>query len=159
MVKLTLMKKGLPKNMMRLWRTIMKDELAKILIAWRENTLPKHFKTGAGQIYKYHRRKPAYRMKKRGLNLPPLIYSGRSRRKMIADRRRPSGSSKRATLRLKAESFWNLRRKAFPARGKTLAHEITKVTQKEADNMLKVLLAKVSHRINENRHFEKTLLR
>ena len=143
--------------MMRLWRMIMKEELPKILIEWREKTLPKHFKKGAGQTYKYHQRKPAYRHRKQKRNLPPLVYSGQSRRKMIADRRRPSGSSKRATLRLKAEGFWNLRRKAY--KGKTLAHEITKVTQKEANNMLKVLLARVTHRINENRFFEKTLLR
>jgi len=157
MVKLTLIKKGLPKNMMSLWRMIMKEELAKILIDWRGTTLPEHFKTGAGQKYKYHQRQAAYRHRKSAKNLPPLVYSGRSRREMVADRRRPSGSSKQATLRLKAEGFWQIRRRAF--KGKTLADEVTKVTQTESNNMLKVLLAKVSHRINENRYFEKTLLR
>ncbi len=51
--------------------------------AWHHNIAPKHFKKGAARKYKYKKRSPKYTRKKNRKGLPPLVFSGRSRRQLL----------------------------------------------------------------------------
>ena len=149
---MTLSRKGLPRNWRRRFGQIVKEEMQRALVQWREGTLPKHFQPGAGNIYKYQPRTNKYQKRKRRKGLGPMVYSGDSRRKMLADAREPKGGTKRVVLRLKSPRAFH---KKFPGWDHRMADEITKVTKKELTEMYYIISVRVARRLTEERSYEK----
>jgi hypothetical protein len=62
---------------------IATDVLEKVLYNWFYNTAPGHFKQGAAVKYQYQERTPAYQKRKRKKGLPALVWSGRTRERLL----------------------------------------------------------------------------
>lgn len=148
MIKVTVSKKGTPKAMEKALPGIIKDALKRAAKAWRENVLPKHFETGASRKYGYMGRSTGYDRKKRKMGSPPaLVYTGRAMRKILADRREPTGTHKQVTLRIPAYGFFNMQYRNWP-QGHTMAQEVTAMNKEDLGRIYKDVQIRVELELN-----------
>ncbi|MBN1126921.1 MAG: hypothetical protein JXA82_18105 [Sedimentisphaerales bacterium] len=71
------------KGIQRRIPNLIDAQMKKAMHGWHQNILPKHFKHGAAQRYKYQPRTKRYQNRKRRMGSPPaLVYSGESKRQL-----------------------------------------------------------------------------
>lgn len=112
MLKITVMRPA-AKKLLKHFRTVCRMAYVRALKDWRAGTLPAHFKLGAAKRYGYFPRTKKYQARKRRNKhgAPALVYSGDSRRAMIASRRAPETPSRRTAkqrvvLKIPAERYF-----------------------------------------------------
>ncbi|AQT69968.1 hypothetical protein STSP2_03168 [Anaerohalosphaera lusitana] len=64
------------------FKSATKAALKTVVKSWHKQALPKHFKSGAKRRYDYDARHPRYARYKRRKGLPPLVFSGRSKKQL-----------------------------------------------------------------------------
>jgi len=155
MLKITISRKGLNLKGWRMrFRRIIREEVVRVLKMWRSGTLPKHFKARAGNIYKYHPRKKKYtdRQRKKYGQYQPMVFTGKSRERMIRDQREPTGRGGKMSLHLPADKQFHIKYPGWPHR---MRDEVTEITRQEIELLRKTLQENVVRRINAEQDTEK----
>ncbi len=136
---------GSPKGMAKQFRSIVKEELQKLVENWHENVAPKHFEPAARRRYKYSPRSRRYlqtKLKKRPM-AGPLEFSGESKRKLLQSIR-ITGSAKKASGAMDAPRYFWMRPPGHPKKGE----ELVAVTKEEALAKANLLNERVTKRLN-----------
>lgn len=136
---------GSPRGMAKQFRSMVKEEMEKLIEEWHSDTLPKHFEKGAGRRYKYSPRSVKYlryKQKKRPM-AGPLEFSGKSRRRLERSIR-ITATKKRASGAMQAPRYFWMRPPGHPKKGE----ELVAVTKKETLIMAKLLNERVTKRLN-----------
>lgn len=121
------------------FRTCMKESLQYAIKLWHKDTLPGHFKEGADIKYGYaargdtptkNGRRKGYAEKKRRKKLPPLVWSGLTR-KLATGGITVSGTSKSASGSIDVPFYVAQRQNGKP----DMVAEITATTPREEQDM------------------------
>jgi hypothetical protein len=159
MIKITLTKQNTPKLMADKLPAIIKAALIETAKLWRRDALPTHFATGAAVRYRYQKRTDKYQNRKRRMGNPPaMVYSGKARQRMLADRREPTGTAKKITLKVASFGFFNYTYKTWP-QGHTMAKEVAAMTPEDLKKIHADTQRLVTEKINAARVFETQVLR
>lgn len=131
MIKITLSKTKAPSQLARKMPAIAAAAIKDAAKNWRAEILPKHFQAGAAIRYRYQPRMPKYQNRKRKMGSPPaLVYTGKAMRKILADRREPTGTAKKITLRIASVGFFKYNYPSWPS-GHTMANELTAMSNED----------------------------
>lgn len=133
-----------PKVGKRLMARVQKSALHAMAKHWHANIRPKHFKMAASEEYGYRKRSRYYEYDKRRKTHRnrPLVWSGESERKSETDYR-ITGTSKRVRLRMNVPTLNLTRRSVRGDSGKTMREELTAVSQRDLDSMLKLFAKEI----------------
>jgi len=74
-LKITLSRRGMTTRQVRRFGFFVKQSMINAAKRWRKETLPGHFKRGAGNKYKFQRRTTAYQKRKRRRGLGPMEWT------------------------------------------------------------------------------------
>jgi len=140
---------GSPRGMAKQFRSIVKEELEKIIDEWHQNTLPLHFEKSAHRRYKkeYRPREVKYQ-KRKTREKPmagPLEWSGESKRQLM-QRIRISTTSKKATGTMFAPPYFWMKPRHCTHVNK--GEELVAITKKEVLIMAKLLSERVAKRLD-----------
>jgi hypothetical protein len=134
---------GSPVGLLKEFKQAVKEELQGLVVDWHKDTAPGHFKKSAKEKYNYDARSTKYQRYKDKKHLPPLVYSGQSRRQILQSIR-VSGTFKKATGVAKAPRYFWMTTPGHPNK----PEELYALTQREAEAMAVKLNKKVTARLN-----------
>lgn len=135
-----------PRTMVRLVKEAMSDEA----VAWREQTLPEHFREGARLKYHYQPRTRKYlaRKQKQVGHKKAMVYTGAAMRKIQADRRKPVPTQLGVVLKLKSPGFFHYQYKGWPSEAR-MGNEVKRTTREERREMARGMAARLKRKIAE----------
>lgn len=152
MIKVSLTKRGIAtKRGVSLLRSAAAKGMKKMLLDWSDATMPNHFKRGAGNKYKYQRRSTAYQRRKDRRGLGPMVYTGKSKQKILSQHPQVTGTSKKVIMRIKVTGPFGRRYKGWNHK---MGDELTVMTKDETNKMFKVLQEDITTELNESKFTE-----
>ncbi len=98
---------------------IMQAAFQFFMLQWHNDTLPKHFTREAPEKWHYDKRTKIYQNRKNRKSLPPLVWTGDSRRRLLASVRIELRGKHpvRATGKFDAPQYFWMRKENDPDKG------------------------------------------
>jgi hypothetical protein len=158
MLRIMLVKTGIPKAPKRVLNEYARQALEDLAKIWKRDTLPLHFKPRAGNVYKYEPRTLEYnRYKKKrsgGVSID-LVYNGDAKKQILGDKTEAKSSRKRVTIIIRAPRHMFIKPAGWDHNP---AFEVTKVLKREQKIMHRFFIQGITRRFNENKFMERSLL-
>jgi len=129
--------------MLKEFRHFVKEGLFRLIESWHRGVAPKHFKNKAVQTYDYKTRSTRYQKYKDRKHLGPLVFSGESRKQLLQSIR-VSGTSKKASGKMRAPRYFWMNTPGHPKK----SEELVAVTQDEVRDMAEELNEEVTKKLN-----------